>query len=64
MHREGGSRFLGNADFPKFEALLFSALAKNLMHTLEPVTLEYTQTLELVDKSEFWQAFEQFQSFF
>lgn len=64
MHREGGSRFLGNADFPKIRGPVYFPLSQRTwMHTLEPVTLEYTQTLELVDKSEFWQAFEQFQVF-
>ncbi len=64
MHREGGSRFLGNADFPKIRGPVYFPLSQRTwMHTLEPVTLEYTQTLELVGKPEFWQAFEQFQVF-
>lgn len=64
LHREGESRFLGNADFPEIRGAAYFPLSqKTWMHTLAPSTLEYAQTLELVGTPLFWQAFEQFHIF-
>ncbi|MBD3308268.1 NHLP bacteriocin export ABC transporter permease/ATPase subunit [candidate division KSB3 bacterium] len=64
MHQEGGSQFMGNAVFPEIRGeMYFPVSQRTWLSTLEPTTLTYAPTLNLVEKPLFWQAFEHFHLF-
>ena len=63
-HKEGGSLFLGSADFPEIrDTTYFPVTEKTWLQALEPASLEYVHSLDIIADTTFWDALEQFHLF-
>lgn len=64
VHRKGKSHFMGNTVLPEIRGEMYFPLSqKTWLSTLESTKIEYAPTLELIEKTLFWQSFEQFHLF-